>query len=336
MMVTLSVRLRPRLVESRLNNIEKGEKTEREGFEPSVQLPTHAISSRVPSAARTPLQVCIAKPRCGRVEYGIGFVANVKEASLGRPRYANPTLTGLLVVDKPLGWSSMDIVRRLRRVTGGAKAGHAGTLDPLATGVVICCLGKATKLIDSLMGMTKVYEAGVDLSAFTATDDREGPREEVTVEQPPTREVLLEVLPRFVGEIDQKPPAFSALHIGGERAYKLARRGEVVDMPSRKVRIDAIELMDYAWPIAVLRITCGKGTYIRSLARDIGIALNTGGHLSSLRRTAIGAYTLEGAFNEERLQQPIGEGDLLPLPGNATASSQPVSDGNQSNDSAAH
>ena len=238
-----------------------------------------------------------------------------KGGLLGRPRYANPSLTGLLVVDKPLGWSSMDIVRRLRRVTGGAKAGHAGTLDPLATGVVVCCLGKATKIIDSLMGLTKVYEAGVDFSAFTTTDDREGPREEVNITSPPTLDDLQQVLPRFIGEIDQKPPAFSALHIDGQRAYKLARRGEVVDIPSRKVRIDAIEILSYTWPIAELRITCGKGTYIRSLARDIGTALQTGGHLASLRRTAVGPYTLENTFDEARLELPVGESDLLPMPG---------------------
>ncbi len=256
----------------------------------------------------------IIASRCGRVKYGIGFAANVKEASLGRPRYANPSLTGLLVVDKPLGWSSMDIVRRLRRITGGAKAGHAGTLDPLATGVVVCCLGKATKIIDSLMGLTKVYEAGVDLSAFTTTDDREGRREEVMVASPPTLEQLRQALPRFIGEIDQKPPAFSALHIDGQRAYKLARRGETVNLPSRKVRIDAIEILGYDWPIATLVITCGKGTYIRSLARDLGVALNTGGHLASLRRTAIGPYTLENAFDQARLELPVSESDLLPVP----------------------
>ena len=237
-----------------------------------------------------------------------------KGAPLGRPRYANPSLTGLLVVDKPLGWSSMDIVRRLRRVTGGAKAGHAGTLDPLATGVVVCCLGKATKLIDSLMGLTKIYEAAVDLSAFTNTDDREGPREEVHVATPPTSEVILAALPQFIGEIDQKPPAYSAIHVDGQRAYKLARRGETVDLPSRKVHVHAIELLHYTWPIATLRITCGKGTYIRSLARDLGTALGTGGHLAALRRTAIGPYKLENAFDQARLEEPIGEKDLLPLP----------------------
>lgn len=233
---------------------------------------------------------------------------------MGRPRYANPTLTGLLVVDKPLGWSSMDVVRRVRRAAGNAKVGHAGTLDPLATGVVVCCLGNATKLIDSLMGLTKVYEAEVDLSAFTPTDDREGEREEVAVAAEPTLDALRHALARFIGEIDQRPPAFSAIHVNGQRAYKLARRGEDVNLGTRRVRIDAIELLHYDWPIATLRITCGKGTYIRSLARELGEALGTGGHLAALRRTAVGPYDLTNAADENRLQSPIAESDLILMP----------------------
>ena len=236
---------------------------------------------------------------------------------MSRPRYTNTNLHGLLVVDKPLQWSSMDVVRRVRRAAGNAKTGHAGTLDPLATGVVVCCIGKATKLIDQLMGMTKVYEAEVDLSAFTATDDREAPPEPVAITTPPTEAQLRDALTRFVGVIQQKPPAFSAMHIDGQRAYKLARKGKEVDIPARPVRIDAIELIDYAFPIARLQITCGKGTYIRSLARDLGIALNTGGHLASLRRTRVGRYDLSMAVDANRLQLPIGQGDLQAMPASA-------------------
>ena len=134
--------------------------------------------------------------------------------------------TGLLVVDKPVGLSSMDVVRRVRKAAGFAKTGHAGTLDPLATGVVLCCLGKATRLIDRLMDTTKVYHAVVDLSAFTATDDREGERTEVRVTEPPSHQDIERTLPRFLGEIDQQPPAYSAIHVGGRRAYELARAGE--------------------------------------------------------------------------------------------------------------
>lgn len=228
-------------------------------------------------------------------------------------QHADPPV-GLLVVDKPLGWSSMDVVRRVRRAAGGVKTGHAGTLDPLATGVVVCCLGKATKSVNHLMGLKKIYEATVDLSAFAATDDRESRLEHVHVETPPTEQQVRQVLVRFTGDLLQTPPAFSALHVGGRRAYKLARSGEPVDLKPRAVRIDAIELLDYQWPQASLRVTCGKGTYIRSLARDMGKALNTGGHLAALRRTAVGGYDLSIAVDEHRLRQPITQADLLSVP----------------------
>ena len=230
-----------------------------------------------------------------------------------RPRY-DTKIDGLLVVDKPLGWTSMDVVRRVRRAAGNAKTGHAGTLDPLATGVVVCCLGDATKAIDQLMATTKRYETVVDLSAFTNTDDREGEREEVDVAEPPAVEAIAAMLPRLVGVIDQRPPAYSAIHVNGQRAYKLARRGETVDLPSRPVRVDDIELVDYAWPLLSLRIQCGKGVYIRSLGRDLGRMLGVGGHLASLRRTAVGDFDLDMAVDEERLTQPITQADLLPVP----------------------
>lgn len=227
---------------------------------------------------------------------------------------AQSGLCGLLVVDKPLGWSSMDVVRRVRRAAGGVRTGHCGTLDPLATGVVICCLGPATRCVDRLMGMPKRYDAGVDFSAFTTTDDREGERTEVPVAAPPDKALLREALARFVGQIEQVPPAFSAVHVGGKRAYKLARQGKEVSLSVRMVRIDAIELLSYQWPIARLRIDCGKGTYIRSLARDLGKVLGVGGHLESLRRTAVGKYDLSLAVSGDRLNAPITESDLLPVP----------------------
>lgn len=220
-------------------------------------------------------------------------------------------LCGLLVVDKPLGWSSMEVVRRVRWAAGKAKTGHAGTLDPLATGVVVCCLGRATRWVEQLMGMTKVYEAEVDLSAFTSTDDREGPREEVAVTTPPGEGEVRAAAGTFVGMVEQRPPAFSAVHVKGQRAYKLARRGESVEMPVRTVRIDAVEVLGLSWPVVRLRVTCGRGTYIRSLARDLGLKLGTGGHLASLRRTAVGELNLARSVTQERLTRPIGQGDLL-------------------------
>lgn len=230
---------------------------------------------------------------------------------MGRKPYSHSNLNGLLIVDKPMGWSSMDIIRRIRRVTERCKAGHAGTLDPLATGVVVCCLGSATKLVDSLMGGTKVYLTRVDLSAFTQTDDLEGEREEVVVDTPPTQQQVLDALSQLTGEIQQIPPAYSAIHVNGQRAYKLARKGETVEIEPRQVTVHAIELLSYQWPMADLSITCGKGTYIRSIARDLGKMLGTGGHCATLRRTAVGPYTLEHAITGDRLDQPITQADLI-------------------------
>ena len=220
-------------------------------------------------------------------------------------------MQGMLIFDTPRGWSSMQAVSRVRRAAGGTKTGHAGTLDPLATGVLLCCLGKATKQIDRFMGMTKVYETGVDLTGFTTTDDREGELTRVEVVTPPTREQIEAALTKFIGNVEQRPPNFSAIHVDGQRAYKLARAGKPVEIKSRVIRIDVIEVMAYEWPIVKLRVTCGKGTYIRSLARDLGVALGTGGHLSELRRTAIGPYVIEKAINAERLKQPITQADLM-------------------------
>jgi tRNA pseudouridine55 synthase len=230
----------------------------------------------------------------------------------GSPAPPPPPPEGLLVVDKPLGWSSMEVVRRVRRAAGGVKTGHAGTLDPLATGIVVCCLGKATRLVEQIMGLPKVYEAQVDLSAFTTTDDREGPRTEVTVAAPPSEEALRAALASFVGHVAQTPPAYSAIHIGGQRAYKLARRGEDVELAARTVRIDVIALLAYVWPLARVRVDCGRGTYIRALARDLGVKLGTGGHLAALRRTAVGRFDLTLAVTAERLTRPITQNDLLP------------------------
>lgn len=218
------------------------------------------------------------------------------------------------MVDKPEGLSSMDVVRRVRRAAGGAKTGHAGTLDPLATGVVICCLGKATKCVEKLMGQPKAYQTVIDLSAFTTTDDLEGEREEVSVNTPPTLQQIEAVIPSFIGEVQQTPPIYSAIHVNGQRAYKLARKGETVEMPTKTVRIDAIDVVDYAWPNLTLSINCGRGTYIRSLGRDIGKQLNTGGHLTSLRRTAVGGYTLEESHVIDRFESPITQDDLLQVP----------------------
>ncbi|MEM9414036.1 MAG: tRNA pseudouridine(55) synthase TruB [Planctomycetota bacterium] len=229
--------------------------------------------------------------------------------------------SGLLIVDKPLGWSSMDVCRKVRwAVKRGMpesmgrrkiKVGHSGTLDPLATGVVVVCVGKATKQVDRLMGSTKVYEAEVNLSGFTASDDAEFEPEPVEVATPPARDMVESALALQMGVIEQVPPAFSAVHVDGKRAYKAARAGEAVEIKPRPVRIDAIEVLDYTWPTLRLRITCGKGTYIRSIARDLGKSLGTGGYLTGLRRTASGQFKVTDAVGVERFEAPVVQGDLM-------------------------
>ena len=222
-------------------------------------------------------------------------------------------LTGILVLDKDLGMSSMRAVEISRWRAGRAKAGHAGTLDPLATGVLVIAFGRATKAIDLLMATEKRYETDVDLSAFTTTDDREGERREVAVATPPTCESVERALAGFAGEIMQKPPSFSAVHVGGKRAYALARNDEPPDLPPRKVMVHEIALIGFEWPIERVAIRSGKGFYVRSLARDLGLALGTGGHCATLRRTAVGPFTAAIARRLDDLPEQIDESCVIPL-----------------------
>jgi tRNA pseudouridine55 synthase len=224
------------------------------------------------------------------------------------------TYCGLLLIDKPIGCTSMDVVRVVRRAAGKTKTGHAGTLDPLAGGLLICCLGRATSAVEHLMGLGKQYITTVDLSAFTATDDAEGTPEPIPVTSPPDREQVRKALSQLTGEIQQVPPAYSAMKVGGRRAYHLARKGQSVELPPRTVRIDSIDLLSYDWPHVELHIDCGRGTYIRSLARQIGELLGTGGYLTALRRTAIGPYHVDNATPLDDLPQPLPERLLLPTP----------------------
>jgi tRNA pseudouridine55 synthase len=206
-------------------------------------------------------------------------------------------LQGILVIDKPLGMTSMRAVERVRRALGGAKAGHAGTLDPLATGVLIVAIGHATKQIPFLMGLEKRYEADIDLSATTVTLDTEGERVPATLGgPPPTRAHVVAALDVFRGTFEQSPPAFSAVKIQGRRAYDLARKGDAVEPQPRPVTVHALELLQYEWPVARISIRCAKGFYVRSLARDLALRLGTLGHCLSIRRTAVGPYDLSMAM----------------------------------------
>ncbi|MDE6320791.1 MAG: tRNA pseudouridine(55) synthase TruB [Muribaculaceae bacterium] len=202
-------------------------------------------------------------------------------------------------IDKPLGWTSFDAVKRLRsamlRRMGikRMKVGHAGTLDPLATGVMIVVTGRNTKLIDSLQAGVKEYVATIALGATTPSFDLET---EIDAHYPTdhiTRQLVEDTLTRFKGAIDQIPPAFSACKIDGRRAYKMARKGEEVELKPKRLVIDEIELIDFQPTSITVRVVCSKGTYIRALARDIGQALGSGGHLTALRRTRVGNVSID-------------------------------------------
>lgn len=221
---------------------------------------------------------------------------------------------GIFAVDKPLNMTSMRAVEIVRRRAGGTKTGHAGTLDPLATGVLVMALGKSTRDIERLMATEKRYDTQIDFTAFTTTDDLEGERTEVTTSElaaaaaDPARwrdTLLLPTLARIQGTVMQRPPAFSAMKIGGRRAYDMARSGDAPVMVPRPVTVHAITLREFAWPVATLEIHCGKGFYVRSLARELGEALGTGGHCRSIRRTAVGAYVVANAVPVDALPERI-------------------------------
>jgi tRNA pseudouridine55 synthase len=197
----------------------------------------------------------------------------------------------VLNVDKPAGLSSARVVDRVKRLLPrGTKIGHAGTLDPFATGVLLLLIAKATKLCEGLMDEPKQYEATVKLGATTPTDDPESPETITEGAVPVGADALRGALSQQVGDIRQRPPAFSALKVGGRRAYDLARRGNAVELEPRIVRVYAIEMLGYEWPLVHIRIDCGRGTYVRAIARDLGEALGVGGYLTALRRTRVGPF----------------------------------------------
>ncbi len=211
----------------------------------------------------------------------------------------------VLYLNKPYRWTSFNLVAKVRNQLARKlnvkkiKVGHAGTLDPLATGVMIICTGKATKRIEEFQYQTKEYEATIQLGATTPSFDLE---KEIDAHYPYehiTKELVNETLKSFIGRIEQTPPAFSACKVGGKRAYDLARKGEEVVLKPKILVIDEIELLDYSLPYITIRVVCSKGTYIRALARDIGEALHSGGHLTELTRTRIGAIKLEECLTPE-------------------------------------
>ena len=211
----------------------------------------------------------------------------------------------VLFFNKPLTWTSFDLVNKFRYKLSRKlkvkkiKVGHAGTLDPLATGVMIVCTGKATKRIDEFQFQTKEYIATLKLGETTPSFDLEKEVDAVYPTEHITRELVEEVLKQFIGTIEQVPPVFSACKIEGKRAYELARNGEEVPLKAKTLVIDEIELLACELPVIKIRVVCSKGTYIRALARDIGAALHSGAHLIALERTRVGDVTLDQCMNPE-------------------------------------
>jgi len=221
-------------------------------------------------------------------------------------------MLGLLNVNKPLGKTSRDAVNRVQRLVRPVKVGHAGTLDPLATGVLVICLGPATRLIQYVQQLPKQYTGTFLLGRRSDSDDLEG--EVVELENPvvPTADEVLAALPQFVGTIQQRPPIFSAIKVNGARAYDLARAGKDVQLEARPVTIHDLRVARYEYPELVLEIGCGSGTYIRSLGRDLGESLGTAAIMSSLERTAIGDFTVASAIDLNDLTEDSLEKHLLP------------------------
>jgi len=237
----------------------------------------------------------------------------VARSSLG------PGLDGILVVDKPIGPTSHDIVGLVRRLAATKRVGHGGTLDPFASGVLPVFLGRATRVVEFHLGDRKAYRATICFGASSTTDDLEG---ELTVPDgpAPTRETIEAGLPGFTGTIRQRPPAYSAIKVGGRRAYAMARAGESVELKEREVTIESLSLVSWddsepERPIAVVDVTCSAGTYVRALARDLGTAVGNAAYLGALRRTAAGSFGEDTAVSLDAIRSATADGPqgLVPL-----------------------
>jgi tRNA pseudouridine55 synthase len=227
---------------------------------------------------------------------------------------------GLVIVDKAAGMTSHDVVARVRRLAGTRKVGHAGTLDPMATGVLVLGLNRATRLLGHLMLTEKAYDATIRLGASTTTDDAEGVVTATASTDHVTDEAVRDALTAFVGDIDQVPTAVSAIKIDGKRAYQRVRDGEQVELKARRVTVHELTVTEIRGPEVDISVRCSSGTYIRAIARDLGAALGVGGHLTALRRTAVGRFDLAQAHSLEELADsltlvPIADAARATFPG---------------------
>lgn len=213
----------------------------------------------------------------------------------------------VILIDKPLGWTSFDVVRKLRRILHVKKVGHAGTLDPMATGLLICLVGRATKRMEHFMGLTKTYDGMLRLGEVTPSYDAESEVVERRDWRHLTDQNLEAARMQLLGDIDQIPPMFSAVKVGGERLYKKARRGEEIERKPRRITIYDFDLLNASMPEVPFRVRCSKGTYVRSLVHDFGAILGVGAHLTMLRRTAIGEYDVVRAWDMSELELALAD-----------------------------
>ncbi len=219
------------------------------------------------------------------------------------PSLSETPPAGIITLNKPAGITSAKALYRVRKITRVRKSGHAGTLDPAADGVLVLCLGQATKLVEAIMDQPKVYRASARLDVTSKSYDSDSPLVPVETAAPPGPEELHAALASFEGRIEQVPPAVSALKIGGRPAYKLARAGQAPELKARPVIVYWLHLHRYDWPTVEFEMCCGRGTYVRALIRDLGQRLGTGGCLTALTRRAVGPFTLDRAVTFEDLEQ---------------------------------
>jgi tRNA pseudouridine55 synthase len=222
-------------------------------------------------------------------------------------------MDGLIILNKPVGLSSAKALYRVRALTGQRKSGHAGTLDPAAAGVLVLCLGRATRVVEQLMNQPKIYRAVARLDVTSDSFDSERPLRPVDVTHAPDTAAVGSAVRSFEGVIQQVPPLVSALKVGGRPAYRIERAGRTVELPPRPVAIYWVHVHSFDWPMLDFEVACGRGTYVRALIRDIGQALGVGGCLTSLVRTAIGPWRLENAWTLDALRSASADQYLIPL-----------------------